>query len=73
MNRTSGSASRPAPGRCGRARGRLQVQASSVAVWIEFWSRDRLNALEESLPLRDGKSAYEPSECREKSILIAGL
>ena len=44
-----------------------------MAVWIEFQSRDYLNALEELFPLRHRKTEYQPSEGRQKSILTAGL
>ena len=44
-----------------------------MAVWIEFQSRDRLNAFEELLSLRPGKAEYQPSEGRQQSILVAGL
>ena len=44
-----------------------------MAVWIEFQSRDHLNALEELLPLRHRKAKDQPSEGRQKSILVAGL
>jgi len=44
-----------------------------VAVWIEFQSRDHLNALEELLSLRHRKTKDQPREGRQKSILVAGL
>ena len=45
-SRTIGSASRLSSELDGRVDDRLQDQASSVAVWIEFHSTDYLNALE---------------------------
>ena len=44
-----------------------------MVVWIEFQSRDYLNALEELLSLRHRKTKDQPSEGRQKSILVAGL
>ena len=44
-----------------------------MAVWIEFQSRDYLNGLEELFPLRHRKTEYQPSEGRQKSILVAGF
>ena len=72
-SRTIGNASRLAPGLHGRAGDRLQDQASSVAVWIGSQSKDDLNVLEELLPLRLRKAEYQPSESRQKSILVARL
>ena len=44
----------------------LKARASSVAVWIEFESKDYLNALEKLLPLRHRKAEHEPSEGLQK-------
>ena len=71
--RTIGSARRHAPGLDGRAAGRPQRSVSIVAVWMELQSKDNLNALEELFPLRLLKAEYQPSEGRQKSILVPGL
>ena len=44
-----------------------------MAVWIEFQSRDYLNALEELFSLRHRKAEYQPREGGQKSILVAAL
>ena len=44
-----------------------------MAVWIEFQSRDYLNALEELLSLRYRKAEDQPSEGRQKGALVAGF
>jgi hypothetical protein len=72
-SRTIGSASCLAPRLYGRADDRLQDQASSGAVWIEFQSTDYLNAFQKLFALRHRKAEYQPSEGREKSIRVTGL
>jgi hypothetical protein len=52
MRPQDGNARRPVPGFCGRAGDNPQARVSSVAVLIEFESRDYLNAFEELLALR---------------------